>query len=228
MTADWPLDRQGTWCEIVAAPTVARPALFLDRDGVIVDEVEYLCRVDKVALCPGAGAMIARANAAGIAVVVVTNQSGIARGLYGWAEFAAVQGEIARLLALEGAHWDAVMASPFHPQGRDPWRHPDHPMRKPNPGMLLAAARALAIDLGASWILGDRATDIMAGHRAGLAGGIFVGAGYAQGEADRALAQRADDYAVLQARDTAAALACLPVLGGVSLGHRLTGPSAGR
>ena len=217
MNADWPLDHQGMWCEIVApaAGAAPRPALFLDRDGIIVDEVEYLCEVEKVALCPGVAWMIAGANRAGIAVVVVTNQSGIARGLYGWPAFAAVQDEIARRLEAQGARWDAVMASPFHPQGREPWRHPDHPVRKPNPGMLLASVEALAIDLAASWIIGDRATDMAAGRRAGLAGGIFVGQGYDAGEAERALAEATGGFAVLRARDTAEACSSLPLLCGL-------------
>lgn len=209
---DWPLDADGAWCEIVAAPGPPRPAMFLDRDGVIVDEVEYLCDVGKVALCPGIAELIVRANAAGIAVVVVTNQSGIARGLYGWTEFAAVQAEIARRLEAAGARWDAVMASPFHPQGRAPWRHPDHPARKPNPGMLLAAATALSLDLAASWILGDRATDIAAGRRAGLAGGIFVGPGYDPQEADRALEEGSAHFKVLRAKDPHQAATVLPLL----------------
>ena len=215
MSGAWPLDDGGAWCELVAAPGSPRPALFLDRDGVIVDEVEYLCDVEKVSLCLGVAAMMACANRAGIAVVIVTNQSGIARGLYGWQEFAAVQAEIARRLQEAGARWDAVMASPFHPEGRDPWRHPDHPVRKPNPGMLLAAAEALALDLPASWILGDRATDIVAGRRAGLAGGIFLGEGYDAGEAGCALAEAGPGYAVLRAPDTAAACARLPLLAGL-------------
>ncbi len=212
MNEAWPLGPDGSWCEVIAGPGPLRPALFLDRDGVVVDEVEYLCEVEKVALCEGVATMIARANRDGIAVVIVTNQSGIARGLYGWTDFAAVQHEIARRLKLEGAFLDAVMAAPFHPEGREPWRHPDHPTRKPNPGMLLAAAQALNLDLAASWILGDRATDIAAGHRAGLAGGIFLGPGYDPGEAGRAEAEQAADYAVLRARDTIEALAMLPLL----------------
>lgn len=212
MSRDWPLDAEGAWCEILGSCGAPRPALFLDRDGIVVDEVEYLSQVHKVALCPGAAQMIGRANALGFAVVIATNQSGIARGYYGWEEFHAVQAEIARLLGEEGARWDAVMASPFHPDGRAPWRHPDHPSRKPNPGMLRAAAEALGIDLPASWILGDRATDIGAGRRAGLAGGIFVGEGYDPDEAARALAEGHAGYTVLRAPDTAGALGLLPLL----------------
>jgi len=212
MSRDWPLDAEGAWCEILGARGAPRPGLFLDRDGIIVDEVEFLSEVERVTLCPGVAQMIGRANALGFAVVVVTNQSGIARGYYGWQEFHAVQAEIKRLLAEQGARWDAVMASPFHPEGREPWRHPDHPSRKPNPGMLQAAAAALDIDLAASWILGDRATDMVAGRRAGLAGGIFVGTGYDAGEAGRALAQSGEGYVVLHAPDTAGAFALLPLL----------------
>lgn len=212
MSRDWPLDAEGAWCEILGACDAPRPGLFLDRDGIVVDEVEYLSQVHKVALCPGVAQMIGRANALGFAVVIVTNQSGIARGYYGWEEFHAVQAEIARRLGEEGARWDAVMASPFHPDGRDPWRHPDHPSRKPNPGMLHAAAEALGIELAASWILGDRATDVAAGRRAGLAGGIFVGHGYDPDEAARALAEGHESYTVLRAPDTAGASALLPLL----------------
>lgn len=216
MSQAWPLDPEGAWCEITGPCSGSRPGLFLDRDGVIVDEVEYLCDVERVRLCPGVDEMIRRANAAGVVVVVVTNQSGIARGLYGWSEFDAVQREIRHRLGLAGARWDAVMASPFHPDGREPWRHPDHPTRKPNPGMLTRAAAALGIDLAASWILGDRATDILAGQRAGLAGGIFIGDGYDPGEAARAEAAGVADYAVLRAASTAQALEILPLLHGAA------------
>jgi len=212
MSQAWPLDAEGVWCEVASAADGGRPGLFLDRDGVIVDEVEYLCDVGEVRLCPGVAEMMCRAQSSGIAVVVVTNQSGIARGLYGWPEFDAVQREIRRQLELAGARWDAVMASPFHPDGRAPWRHPDHPTRKPNPGMLTRAAEAMGIDLRASWILGDRATDILAGRRAGLAGGILLGDGYDAGEVARAQSSAARDYLVLRAATTAEAPAILPLL----------------
>ena len=208
----WPLDGEGVWRELAAAGGAPRPALFLDRDGVIVAEVDHLCRPEDVELMAGATALIAAANRAGAAVVVVTNQSGIGRGLYGWAEFDAVQREIARRLAAANARWDAVMASPFHPEGRAPWRHPDHPARKPNPGMLTAAAEALGLDLASSWILGDRASDTAAGRRAGLEGGLFVGPGYYPGEAAEALAQRSDGYAVARIATPAEAPRHLPFL----------------
>lgn len=201
------------WRELLAPPGPPRPALFLDRDGVIVEEVIYLHRVEEVRLMPGVARLIGDANRAGVAVVVVTNQSGIGRGLYGWAEFDAVQREIARCLAGEGARLDAVMASPFHPEARPPWRHPDHPVRKPNPGMLLAAAEALGLTLAASWIVGDRASDIAAGRRAGLAGGLFVGDGYAPDEARQALGEQRPGYAVGRIATPEEAAALLPLLG---------------
>jgi len=209
MSPAWPLDSAGAWREIVRRAPPGRPALFLDRDGVVVEEVEYLSDPAKVSLCRGIAKLIARANRSGVAVVIVTNQSGIARGYYGWAQFHAVQQEIARRLAAEGAAWDAVMASPFHPEGRAPWRSADHPSRKPNPGMLLAAAEAMRIELGGSAILGDRATDMQAGRRAGLSRGYFLGEGYHRGEIETALAASGGGFTVRRAVDPADALADL-------------------
>ncbi len=174
----WPLHEDGTWREY-ALRRSSGPALFLDRDGVIVEETGYLHEPDKVRLVAGITDIMGRANARGVAVIVVTNQGGIGRGLFRWEDFAAVQVEIARRLSRAGVHWDGVLASPFGPG--------DSLMRKPRPGMLLAAATALGIDRAASWIIGDRETDIEAGHAAGLAGGFMVGDGYSRGERQRAL-----------------------------------------
>ena len=149
--------------------------------------------------------IMGRANACGIAVIVVTNQGGIGRGLFRWEDFAAAQEEIARRLNRAGVHWDGVLASPFGPG--------DSPMRKPRPGMLLAAAATLGIDRAASWIIGDRETDIEAGHAAGLAGGILVGDGYSGGERQRALAfDEPGRYLVHTVRAPADAVAHLPFL----------------
>jgi D-glycero-D-manno-heptose 1,7-bisphosphate phosphatase len=134
-----------------------RPALFLDRDGVVVEEVDYLHRVEDVRLVDGAAGIIGKANALGLVVVLVTNQAGIGRGRYGWQEFAAVQETILDGLAAEGVFVNAVYACPHHAEGRPPHDVADHPFRKPNPGMLLGAAQDLPIDLGNSWIVGDRA-----------------------------------------------------------------------
>ena len=171
------LDDAGLWCEIGSAAALAgRPALFLDRDGVIVVDTHYLCRVEDMRVIAGAPAAIARCNALGIPVVVVTNQAGIGRGYYGWAEFQAVQDAIAAELRAVGAHLDAVLACAYHGEGRQPLRVADHPWRKPNPGMILEAAKRLQVDLARSWIVGDRAHDLAAGAAAGLAGGTLLAA----------------------------------------------------
>ena len=164
-----------------------RPALFLDRDGVVVVETGYLRRVEDVALAPGAAALIAACNRGGVPVIVVTNQAGVGRGLYDWAAFAAVQEAIAAALARHGAAWDMALACGYHPNGVGSFRRAGHPWRKPAPGMLLAAARVRPIDLARSWIIGDRATDLAAGRAAGLAGGVHI-AGVEDGAAAAALA----------------------------------------
>lgn len=197
-----------------AAPgTPLRPALFLDRDGTVVEEVGHLRRPEDVRLIEGAAAVIARANALAIPVIVVTNQSGIGRGLFGWAELIAVEERIEAELAALGAQIDAVLACPFHPEGRPPYRHPDHWARKPNPGLLHRAAADFAVELTSSWIIGDRAGDIGAGRAAGLAGGMHVASGWGSepGEREAALAFDAPSYRVLGALSIAEALGRLPL-----------------
>jgi D-glycero-D-manno-heptose 1,7-bisphosphate phosphatase len=163
--------------------TGTRPALFLDRDGVIVEDPGYLSRASDVVVLPGAARLIALANRQGIPVVEVTNQAGVGRGYYGWKEFVEVEEALARELAAAGAALDGVFACPYHQDGVPPWAHPVHPARKPQPGMLLAAGRLLKLDLSRSWIVGDKLDDLQAGHNAGLRGGLHVLTG--QGSAHR-------------------------------------------
>lgn len=144
-----------------------RPAVFLDRDGTLNEEVDYLSDPDQLSLIPGAAAAVAKLNARGIPVVVVTNQSGIGRGRYGWREFEAVMSRMETLLAREQAHVDAVYAAPHHAKGLGEYAVADHPDRKPNPGMLLKAAEEHGLDLSHSWMVGDKALDLEAGRRAG-------------------------------------------------------------
>jgi D-glycero-D-manno-heptose 1,7-bisphosphate phosphatase len=155
-----------------------RGALFLDRDGVIIVEKEYLSEAAEVELIPGAAELIAAANELGVPVVEVTNQAGIGRGYFGWTEFEAIEAKVAEELAASGARLDAALACPYHDSGVPPWNHPDHPMRKPRPGMLLEAARRLNLDLGRSWIVGDKNVDLQAGWNAGLRGGLHVLTGH--------------------------------------------------
>jgi len=206
----------GLWCQLLrpdkAASYRGRPALFLDRDGVLVAEVGYLHRPEEARLIPGAAALIAAANRAGLAVVLVTNQAGIGRGTYGWAEFQATQERISADLAAEGAALDMVLACPFHAQGEPPYRHPAHPCRKPRPGMLLRAAERLGLNLAGSWIVGDRAIDLEAGRAAGLAGGAQVLTGHGAAERDAALEVATERFRVLGAESVAEVAALLPLL----------------
>ena len=143
------------------------PALFIDRDGTLNEEVGYLHRPEDVVLIPGAAEGLARVNAMGIPVIVVTNQSGIGKGRYDLKDFEAVMARITVLLQASGAHMDGVYAAPHHSRGLGEYAHPDHPDRKPNPGMLLRAAEEHGLDLSRSWMIGDKELDLGAGRNAG-------------------------------------------------------------
>jgi len=204
--AAYPLDIDGVWCQVFAGCARGRPALFLDRDGVVVEEVDFLHRVEDIAICPAAAEVIAAANSHGIAVVLITNQSGVGRGYYGWAEFQAVQRAIQRAMVSAGAHFDAVFACPHHRDAKGAFAHPDHPDRKPNPGMLRRAATALDIDMARSWLVGDRMIDIEAARRAGLGGALHVLSGYGRAESAAALALSGPGFDVRGAASIAGAL----------------------
>lgn len=190
-----------------------RPALFLDRDGVLVEEVNYLSRPEDAVLIPGAAATVRACNAAGIPVAVVTNQSGIGRGYFGWAAFAAVEARIRDLLAAEDAVLDAVLACAYHDAVAAPFCRPEHPWRKPGPGMLRHAAMVLNLDLGRSWIVGDKASDLEAGLAAGLAGGIAVRTGHGPDHVSASLALSGPGFSVRLLPSLAEVGAILPELG---------------
>lgn len=148
-------------------------AAFLDRDGVINEEVDYLHEVDKAVLIPGVAAAIREIRQHGWKVIVVTNQAGIAKGLYSEADLHAVNTRISELLAAENAAWDAIYFCPHHPNHTG-----DCDCRKPAPGMLLAAIRDFNIDPAKSFMVGDRLTDLQAGQAAGCAKSYLVRTGY--------------------------------------------------
>ncbi len=202
-------DERGVWV-CLNADSVAkarniqtpRPALFLDRDGVINIDVNYLSKIEDVALHDGATSLIAQANNADIPVIVITNQSGVGRGYFDWDTLWDVQVEIARQLGQEHAHWDGVFACPFHADGQTAYRHKNHPFRKPNTGMITMAAEIFAIDLSRSWIIGDKASDLQAGINAGMAGGIHVYTRYqdAAPEREKVSAMATADFTVMTAK----------------------------
>lgn len=142
-------------------------AVFIDRDGTLNEDVGYLSKPGDVVIIPGSAEALARLNAKNIPVIVVTNQSGIGRGLYQWSDFQAVMCRISELLADRGAHIDVVYAAPYHSEGLGVYCHLNHPDRKPNPGMLLRAAKENGIDLRQSWMIGDKRLDLEAGRNAG-------------------------------------------------------------
>jgi D-glycero-D-manno-heptose 1,7-bisphosphate phosphatase len=212
--ADAALESNGVWRELFPETVRGGAALFLDRDGVVVEDTEYLCRVEDVALIPGAAATVAAANRRKVPVVLVTNQAGIGRGYYGWDAFAAVQRVILSNLASQGARIDAVYACALHPRGKGRYAHPDPPDRKPRPGMLLRAAADLGIDLTRSWLIGDKSIDIEAAKRAGLAGAMQVMTGYGAKERPRSAILATADFDVRFGQSIASAIT-LPILGNV-------------
>ncbi|WNK00791.1 HAD family hydrolase [Thalassospiraceae bacterium LMO-JJ14] len=206
----------GVWRQVLTRlpSSAVRPALFLDRDGVVVEEVHYLHKPADMKVMPGAADVIRAANALDIPVVIVTNQAGIGRGKYDWQAFMDVQEAMLDELAGDGAFVNAVFACPHHADGVAPYNVADHPARKPNPGMLLAAREMLPITFEDSWIVGDRAGDIEAAKRAGCAGGVHVLAGHgsAEGERDAALTQRTVSFDVKGAKSIEDAGGLIPLL----------------
>jgi len=150
------------------------PAVFLDRDGVLIVDSGYPHLEEHLVLIPGAADAVRRLNALGYLVVIVTNQSGVARGLFSEDQMHAFNALLIRRLAAKGARIGAVYACPFHDEAQDPrWFHPDHPDRKPNPGMILKATAEHGIDLTRSFLIGDRQSDLEAARRAGVSGFLF-------------------------------------------------------
>jgi D-glycero-D-manno-heptose 1,7-bisphosphate phosphatase len=206
-----PLNSEGVWCQILAQTARGRPALFLDRDGAVIEEAQYLSRAEDIRIIPGAAEVIAAANRRGFPVVMVTNQAGIGRGYYGWTEFKAVQDALVAALVAEGASINAVYACAHHPQAHGSFAHPDHPARKPNPGMLLQAGFDFGIDLKSSWLVGDKAIDVEAAKRAGIAGALQVATGYGTAERHLAAHSSGPNFEVRFGRTIADATA-LPIL----------------
>lgn len=176
---------------------MSRPAVFVDRDGTVSEEIGYIHAADlpRYRVLPGAAAGVARLRAAGYAVVVLTNQSGVARGYFPASQVEAVHAEMARQLARDGAAVDGVYYCPHHPEPAAPADNGQLPpgrvaarpvpelcvdcdCRKPKPGLALRAARDLGLDLAASWMVGDKKADLGLALSAGLKGGVLVRTGY--------------------------------------------------
>ena len=151
------------------------PAVFLDRDGVINVDVGYPHRIDTFQFIPGAPEAIRTFNQVGLRVVVVSNQSGVARGMFTVKTVSQFNQHIADSLARHNARIDAFYFCPYHPDAVVEHYRADSPDRKPHPGMILRAAREMNLDLTRSFLIGDRETDIQAATAAGIPGYLFKG-----------------------------------------------------
>ncbi len=150
----------------------SQPAVFLDRDGTLMEEAHYCSHPDQVRIIPGVPEALQSLKAAGYRLVIVTNQSGIGRGYYTLADFDAVQ---ARFFELIGGNFiDATYFCPESPEAASP-------RRKPATGMVLEAQRDLGLDLARSWFVGDKAVDVQCGRGAGVRA-ILVRTGHGHGE----------------------------------------------
>jgi len=153
-----------------------RRAIFLDRDGTVIEHVHLLTQPSQVRLIPGAANGIKNLQALDYACVIVTNQSVIGRGLLSESGLTEVHNEMHRQLAGHGISLDGVFFCPAAPTTADRTII-EHHDRKPGPGMLQKAAREMLLDLSRSWIIGDMHSDMLAGRNAGLRGTILVRTG---------------------------------------------------
>ena len=146
---------------------MANAAVFFDRDGTLIEDPGYLNHPDQVKLLDGAAEVVKELKLLDYQTVVVTNQSGVARGIVSEEMLGRIHERLGALLAQKGASLDGIYYCPYHPDGVIPKYCQDSDWRKPAPGMLLAAAKEMDIDLTRSWVIGDSQRDIEAGRQAG-------------------------------------------------------------
>ncbi len=172
-----------------------RPAVFVDRDGTLIEEVGYLDRLDRIVVFPWSVDAIRLLNRAGFAVVVVTNQAGIARGFFDEEFVRRTHEHLDRHFVAGGARIDRYYYCPHHPDGTVAAYRQVCDCRKPKPGMLRQAEHELGLDLARSFVIGDRWLDIDLARAAG-APGILVSTGYGRQDLERRAAN-ADAAAVV-------------------------------
>lgn len=158
-----------------------RPAVFMDRDGTISEEVGYVNHPSRYKVFPFSAEAVRLLNERGWLAILVTNQAGVARGYFTEDLIGEVHGVLRGELEREGARLDAIYYCAHHPSvGETPYRY-DCDCRKPKPGLIMRAAEELDIDLAKSWMIGDRYSDVVLAHNAGVRSG-FVMTGYGRGE----------------------------------------------
>jgi D-glycero-D-manno-heptose 1,7-bisphosphate phosphatase len=162
-----------------------RRAVFLDRDGTLNEEVEYLHRIEDLRVLPGVADALRRLRGAAFLLVVVTNQAGIGRGYYDPRDAERLHRHLNRTLERNGAGIDSFYFCPYHPEAKLERYRGESPDRKPAPGMLLRASREHDIDLARSFMVGDHEKDVEAGRAAGCRT-VLVGTGYGVRFRDRA------------------------------------------
>jgi D-glycero-D-manno-heptose 1,7-bisphosphate phosphatase len=158
-----------------------KPAIFIDRDGTLSEEVGYINHLSRFRMLPFAADAVRLVNRSGFLAVLVTNQAGVARGYFPESLIADVHRVVTDRMADAGAHLDGIFYCPHHPSaGEAPYRQ-DCRCRKPKPGLLHAAEKELGIDLARSWVIGDRYPDMQVAWAVG-ARGALVRTGYGAGE----------------------------------------------
>lgn len=160
---------------------INKSAVFLDRDGVLIRDVDHLSREDQLRLLPGAVKALGRLNRAGWLAVIISNQAAVAKGMLAEAEMYRIGEVLNSRIIKRGARLDAVYYCPHHPEGKVLEYVCKCKCRKPEPGLILKAAKEMSIDLKRSYLVGDKTGDILAGEKAGIKT-ILVETGYGGGD----------------------------------------------
>ena len=156
----------GTSLESNPANRPGNAAIFLDRDGTLIEDVDYLSEPKDIRVIPGVTEGLMRLSRAGFVHVIVTNQSAIGRGMITLKQLDRIHDEMCRIFSDQGITFGGIYSCPQAPIS-DSETEVEHEDRKPGPGMLKRASRDLGLDLTASWMIGDKMSDVLAGHNAG-------------------------------------------------------------